>query len=326
MSFFLIDVPRPVPAECYDEAMRLLIEGLARLEGLVSIIGFGNVSSPGISDVDLLAIFEDGAHASFDAREALPEHLRYVVTHNAAAMCLSHFRQSARFTAWHKHETLWGRDVAGGYRHQLAAEERKALEVQTALEFLVTNYIDLAIQSTYGIIKLRSLLQHVKALKYDLDFLGVASGPVHERVEEMRGWIQHWFSLAPGERPVEAWLQDFLPEYERFMGTVFARDPLFLPRRDAYRIAANATLRPGEAVGRVHTGLVLPSLLGALGRKFFNLQHRLNRFEFRVPMVHEPRVALLGERFEFFTQMLDYHRRHLGRFITLSPTLVARVA
>jgi hypothetical protein len=65
--------------------------------------------------------------------------------------------------------------------------------------------------------------------------------------------------------------------------------------------------------------VVLPRALGAFGRRFFNLQHRLNRFSFTLPVVHQHEVPLIAERYVFFARMQEYHRQHFGQFNTLMP-------
>jgi hypothetical protein len=326
MTFFFTDIPRRVAREDYARANELLIGHLRQLPGLASIIGFGTVSSPGISDIDLLAVFEDGCDATFNARDVLPAEYGYLVTHNVAAMSRSHYLESPRFTAWHRQESLWGENLAAAYHCSWSPAEEQALRVQTAVEFLITNYVDMAIQQTYGIIKLRSTLQHLKALKFDLEFLAIDSGPVCDKVNELRGWIDRWFDLTPRERSIGGWLAQFFSDYESFTAAALRENPLYLPRRPVYQLSANARLLAGPSVSRHHSGLVLPSAFGALGRRFFNLQHRLNRFAFTAPMVHSHPVALIEERYRFFARVREYHRLHFGQFITLTPTLPARVA
>lgn len=326
MTFFFTDIPRRVAREDYAKANELLIGHLRRLPGLISIIGFGTVSSPGISDIDLLAIFEDGHSATFNARDVLPDRYGYLVTHNIAAMSRSHYLESPRFTAWHRQESLWGDNIAATYNYTWSPEEKQALRIQTAVEFLITNYVDMTTQHTYGIIKLRSMLQHLKALKFDLEFLGIDAGPVYDKVNELRGWIDRWFELAPDKRSLGSWLSGFFADYERFTEAALREHPLYLPPRPVYQLSANTRLLPGPAVSRSHTGVVLPSTFGALGRRFFNLQHRLNRFVFTAPIVHSHPVPLIEERYRFFQRVRDYHRLHLGQFITLTPTLPAKVA
>jgi hypothetical protein len=326
MTLYLTDLPRPVAREDYDKCIELLIGHLDKMAGLISIIGFGSVSSPGISDIDLLAVFEDGREATFYARDILPAGLGYLVTHNVAAMCRSHYLQSPRFTVWHRQESLWGEDIAVHYHYSWSQEELRALQVQTALEFLITNYIDFATQRAYGIVKLRSLLQHLKALSFDLEFLGVNCGPVFDRIQEVRGWIARWFTMSTAERPMGRWLPDFFAEYERFIDGIFQQYALYLPERAVYQLSANIRLLPGSRISQSRRGLVLPRVLGFLGRRFFNLQHRLNQFVFTAPIVHQHPIPLIAERFRFFRRVSEYHRQHFGRFMPLTPPLPAKLS
>ena len=66
--------------------------------------------------------------------------------------------------------------------------ELSAMKVQVALEFLLKFYVTLGIQRAYGVIRMRDVLLHVKALQYDLEFLGINEGAVHDGINKVLAW------------------------------------------------------------------------------------------------------------------------------------------
>ncbi len=312
-SLRFIDLPRPAAPADYAEATNLLVRRMATFPGLIGIIRFGHLTTPGISDIDLLAVFEDDAVCTADPLEDFPGRLRHLLSHNMDAMSYGFFRRTADFTFWFNSECIWGdRDRLRPVVSRTPDEER-ILKRQTAVEYLVTNTIDLTLQDTYGMVKLRSMLQHVKGLRYDLDFLDIRSGTVYERVTELREWIVRWHREAPSFAALRKWIPAFRRELTALTGDLLHRQPLYVPQRTAYRYARHITMRPAQRFGIRRRGLLLPAPPARAGRKYYNLQHRLNRWTVGVPFRHDAEDILM-RRFAYFRDMKRHNTEHFPRF------------
>jgi hypothetical protein len=310
----LTDFPRFIPIVDYEAAIEAMVAGLARLPGITAIYQIGGVSHPGISDIDLYAVFEDNACCEIDPLQNLPGGHEYLFIHHIFGTSAEHFAESQRYPFFHKYCLLHGKDQrvtdAVGSK-----EERRSLEFQSALEYMIKMYINMTVERTYGILRVRGVLLHARALVYDLDSLGVTSGRLHDLAAQALYWRQHWFERAPAaveilewhqalHQALQKWLEEFLPKY-----------PLYLPEWADRNFARNMSLEPSTHFGHVRRGIRLPLALSGLGRRYFNLQHRINQFTFLVPSTDEALMPALSRRHEFISRVSEYNSRHLPSFI-----------
>ena len=66
-----IDYPKFVPRAEYDKAIDRMVEKLKKIQGIVSVYQIGSINDPGISDIDLVAVFEDKISCNIDPRDNL---------------------------------------------------------------------------------------------------------------------------------------------------------------------------------------------------------------------------------------------------------------
>ena len=325
MSLRYNNRPVFVSRELYAEANEFLINYFQQFESLVSIYQFGNITSPGVSDIDLLLVFKDGEKCLLNGFEKFPERFKYLFTHGMMALCEKHFYQNHHYTLWSDYVFLHGKNIAVNFKEQKTPEEIRALKIQTELEFLVANYIDLKVQLTYGIIKLRSLLQHMKGIIYDLEFLDVHDGKVYDQLIELRHWIKNWFELKPTNKQITDWINNFNPAYEAFVIDMFHHYQLYLPAMENYFMARNSMLINQKEVGFKHTGIILPKQLSIIGKKYSNLQNRFNLYEFYFPIANDSPFNIVKERFLFLQEMKKYNREHLPNFMTITTSITSKI-
>lgn len=325
MSLRFINRPVFVPRKMYAEANEFLINYFKEIPSIVSIYQFGNITAPGISDIDLLLVFKDEEKCLLNGFEIFPERFNYLFTHGMMALCEKHFHQNHHYTLWSDYVFLHGKNIAADFVEKKTKEEIRALKIQTALEFLVANYIDLKVQLTYGIIKLRSFLQHMKGIIYDLEFLDVHEGKVYDQLIELRHWIKNWFKLKPTNQQITDWIKQFILSYELFVSDMFHHHQLYLPAMNNYYMARNATLKNQKNIGYKHSGIVLPKQLSIIGKKYSNLQNRFNRFEFYFPIVNDSPFPIVKKRFEFLKEMKTYNREYLLNFMTITTSITSKI-
>ena len=155
MSFTFINNPSPAKREEYDSAVNAVVQQLQNAEGLLAIYRFGNISSPGISDIDLLAVFENDVRCEMSGFEQMPPHLQKLFTHGVMALSKKHFRGRKQYTLWTDDHLVWGNAIDTSQTLSPSGEEITILKRQIAIEYLLINYIDLMIQSRYKIINIR---------------------------------------------------------------------------------------------------------------------------------------------------------------------------
>lgn len=317
-----IDRPVHIPRSFYDEAVEHLIRNCSMLPGLLSIYRFGKVNAPGISDLDILFVFEEGCYCPMNGLESLPDKFGSLFTHGIMAMGENEFEDNFRFTIWSTANCIWGKEMTRSVER--SEEEEAILKRQTAVEFLMANYIDFVVQSSYGVFKLRSFLQHMKGLAYDMDLLEVHESPLHPLIDQLRNMAADWFENKPTDDEIRDWIESFSAVFPSELDKILAKHPLMLPEGDRYTIASNMILQPGERIGFVHDGWQLPLAFSILGKSYFKLLHRTNRFLFTCPVYHE-QDSFLAERFQFLRRMKAYNREHLPRFMTMTPSINAKL-
>lgn len=322
-TYRFIDRPVAVARALYDDAIQGVMERNRDVAGLKAIYRFGNITAPGISDLDLLFVFENGASCAYNGLENLPLSHRSLFTHGIMALCEEHFQSNNYFTLWSDHELIWG-TPSKQFLQVRTTEEEQALRIQTAIEFLIANYIDLIVQKAYGIFKLRAILQHIKGIAYDLEYLGDHDCALTNPVNQLRKWIRNWFSDMPCDAELCKWIDSFLATYSNYTCEKLDIHPIYLPEMGAYTVARNISLHKGKALRYRHTGLLLPYFPPFTGRKFFKLQNRFNTFRFECPVTHQADPILIN-RFRFLQEMKAYNKRHLPNFMTITTSITAKI-
>ena len=314
-----LDKPQPEKVETYHQAVDFLLNRIIKINGVVAVYQFGNITTPGISDIDLLVIFKDNIFLDFNAFDNYPLKFRKLFTHDLDAMALSFCKRTSRYASWNNIQCLWGQDGLLGHFETASEEEIRQLKIQIALEYLVTNYVDLTVQLTYDIIKLRAFFQHLKGLHYDLEYLGYNSGNIYEKIQILRGWIKDWFIKVPSEKEISNWAKCFYDEYFIFLKSVFSHYKLYVPKKDKYVYSRNITFHPGKDINYKHSGIILPALLSKFAKKkIYNLQHRFNNFKFNIPIQHQHNFKIIEERSVYFEELKKYNKIHFPNFGTLN--------
>lgn len=316
----LTDFPRAVPKEAYDAVIDRVVGALARQPGVRSIFQIGSVSNPGISDIDFFIVFDDGARCDVNPRADLSGDELYLVNHGLFGSCAAHFAEVQKFSFFHNYHLLWGEALPVAIANP-PPDDVRVLKRQIALEYLVKMYVDSVVEATYGIARVRGFLLHIKGILYDLDFLGAGRCAMRDIVEEWVTRRDRWFARPPSTGEIRQSLARFDAELPRFIARQFAAGPFYLPPGREFAIAGNMTLAVADDFGFEHRGVTLPSLLGGLGRRYFNIQHRFNSFRFRVPARAAAESPLLDQRFRFLGGMKDYNREHLPCFMPAISSL-----
>jgi hypothetical protein len=325
-SLYIINRPLPNPRAAYDEAIENITNKLSTVEGVKAIYRFGNITTPGISDIDLLVVFKNKAKCNLNGFEDLPKKYFDLFTHGIIALSEDHFGWNNYYSVWSERHLLWGEHPDESSIPTKTVEEDRLLKHQTAIEFLLMNYIDLSVQLEYGVIKLRSLLQHLKGFRYDLEFLDIHDSWMHPMLAQLNHWILHWFEQTPSDKELVQFIHNFMKAYSPFVNELIQKEPIYLPKRNIYFVAKNMQLIPYETMGYTRKGIVLPSSLSLLfGSKYYKLQNKLNQFYFNVPMRTGTETPFIVDRFNFFSEMKNYNMQYLPNFTTLTTSITAKL-
>jgi hypothetical protein len=191
-DFRFLKLPRRLGAADYDRTRSKCVEFFSRLPNVVAVYQMGSVRHPGISDLDLIAVFSRSAGGPVpDYRSCLDERDLYTLMHSPFAIDEPSFRVVNLFFRATNLELLWGREVE---REELLHPE--PLDSLLAAEFAIRGLASLLRQLRLGQIKVRPTLCEMGSLRYDLELARLGPGEFPEaealtrRVSSLRsGWF-----------------------------------------------------------------------------------------------------------------------------------------
>ncbi|MFW9970749.1 MAG: hypothetical protein ACFFDF_11175 [Candidatus Odinarchaeota archaeon] len=311
-------IPKYIKREEYLKSIDKTVESLKNQKGIHSIFQVGNINHPGISDIDLVVVFKDNSKNDYNPSKYLTGIGRYLFTHDIAGICESHFKLTERFLYYHNINHLEGKAIKlSGER--LNTSQVEAIKIQTALEFLLSYFIDISIQLKYRVIKLRTLLQHLKAIKFDLDYLKISSGEIYVMIQQLLTWLDNWFEKPLEKKMICEWVSKFYIELKNFLEKSLIENSFYIPEWANLKIGRNVKIEFGNHVDFKFSGFCLPPRISAINKKTFNLNNRLNSFIFTIPYSNNPPNEILRERFLFFREIKDHALINFPYFTPLVP-------
>lgn len=310
--------PRPVERRDYTTAIDRMVERVARFEGCCAVYQLGSVGTPGISDVDLLVVFEDGVACSENPLAGMPEADRYLFVHALFGLSRSLFEQAQHYTTLFENcRSMWG-EALPIHAREARYGTAGPLKRQLALEYLLANYIAKTMERATGLLSVRKLFLNVKGLRYDLECLGIREGALYDLLTEALVWREAWFEMPVVVSRLEDWFRAFYRALHQTLGRVLAETPLYFPDWIEGQFARNVRVAPGAKLGFAQQGLRLPAWPGRTVQK---IRRRLLRFTFTVPVTRVCPHPVLDDRFAFLRDLKRYNARHLPHFADLDGQL-----
>ncbi len=297
-----------------------MVYRLEILSGVVAVYQVGSVSSPGISDLDLVVVFDPGISCLQNFPGTLRTKKKYLFAHSLYGTNEPLFVSAQRYTFFHNYELLYGRELR--IMSPANSGEDKILKQQIAFEFLLKMYIAMTVQKSYRVIRLRALLLEAMAIQYDLGFLGIKNGIMFDLVNEIIAMRKTWFGIKNQGKTIVHWFERFYVELKKFLEENLRQQKFFTYLNSPINVSSNILIAQGSQLEVKRKGIAIPSITApVLGTKHFNLNHRINNFHFTVPLKNENTPIAITARFELLKKMQDYNTRHLPHFQTLSSGL-----
>lgn len=319
--YSFVDFPVAVERAAYDAAVARMSQTLLGLPGVRAVYQVGGVSSPGISDLDIVAVFADDALCTVDPRAGLSAADRYLFVHDLYGVAAGQLADALRYSAFHNYRFVGGEPLPGVDGMDGAAAAGQELKTQIALEFLLRMFTNMAMQHTTGLVKLRSFLLQAKAIRYDLEFLGIKGGRLLELTDEVIDIRDRWFS-----EPVPAGrLSTLVAAYHEalcaFLGDALRVHRLYLPERRSFALSPWHTLKASGSLAWEASGEALPAVIMRLSPLLVRVQNRLCRFVFEVPAHAGDMPPAVAGRFRLVRELREHNRRRLPHFAVLTSSL-----
>jgi hypothetical protein len=313
----IIDIPQKHSIEAYKSAIEKQVDYFSKIDGVKSIYQIGGVSTPGISDIDLIIVFKDDFSFKQNPRIVNNQTANYLFTHSLYGISESDFSDSIKYTFFHNHILLYGEHIE--LINNLSQSDQLLLKQQIALEFLVKMYVNLGVQNSYKIIKLRSIFLHIKALKYDFEFLNIQPKPLLELVDLGVTFRNSWFDGKVNENDIKTWFKHLFEVYETFLETLLY-DFKFYSTNETFKVGPNINMSTSNAVGYTKKGIVFPDMFNLFDKKHVKLLNRFNSFYFSVN-AHSDVPLVIQDYFKYAEKTNQYNKLYLPYFMPLTSSL-----
>jgi len=313
MKLAFIDYPLYVPLKEYENAIDKMVLKLNKHPAILSIYQIGSVNNPGISDIDMMVIFKKGTEYKINPLKDLSISERYLFAHNLYGVTEEHFNQAQQISFFQNYKHVCGEKINFQGNHY-SFDEINILKVQIALEYLIKMYINMTIERTYGIIKVRGFLLHAKALMYDFEFLGLFSGECYKLLNNIISLRNNWFEDKIDKKVINFWHNDFYIHFSELLKNILNIKHLYIPEGGNLQITKNVTIESSGQLEYTHKGINLPKLFSKLGKRYFNIQHRFNKFNFKFPIVMNDIPKILLKRYKLINELNEYNKQRIPHF------------
>lgn len=318
MKYRLVNFPVHTSIERYDTVVEKVCNLLVRQEGLLSIYRFGSIDDPGISDIDLAAVFKDGSKCEVDPLSCLNNHERRLFAHNVFGIGEGFLKKLPHYSLFKNVSWYWGVQFelnAGSYDD--------VLKKQVALEYLLANYMARTRDKIYGVLGVRNLLLSCNAAGYDLELMNVRSGDLHDNIRELKTMRRNWFDTNYSDKEIQTWFESFYSSLTCFLAEYLKKNKLWVPEIRDYRFSRDIYIIPHNSLEYKFKGVLLPAFITRFHKKLGKLNGLVSRFRFYVPMMDcsSEEDGILNQRNIFFRLMLKNHRTDFPHFTPLVNNL-----
>lgn len=314
----LFDFPQAIPFQAYENLKQKISEKLISHPGIKSIYQLGSVQHPGISDLDLLCVFDKDARITESLLPDLSAQEKAILTHSLLGIREKDLPAALKYNFYTNYLLLQGAD-SGLEKHNNSTLSTE-LKTQIALEFLLIFHISLTVQMHRGMVKLRAFLMEAKALAFDLELLGLEDSKLMSFINEVQEMRQQYFVSVPDEKKIKTLIGNFHEELELTLGKALQKHTFYLPYAQA-RLNKNTLFKQQIEFSISAKGIKLPAQLFFLGRKYFNLQNRWQHFEIGMPYSVPESGSELEKRFQLFSKIQADLKENFPHFIPLTAKL-----
>lgn len=312
----LIDIPRYIPQEKYDQLIEKLVCHLSSFSQIQSIYQIGSIKNLGISDLDILCVFKDNDDLSTLHLPELTIDEKYILTHQLFGIRESELKSIQNLNFYTNYHLLSGKDLLLGEPEKLSKE----LKTQIALEFLIMFYLSLDRQNYSKVFKLRAFLLEAKAIDFDLNLLGITDGKLHDLVKKVQEIRKDFFSNNYSQEFLSNLIQGFYLALRGSIKDLIKTEVFYLPKTQI-RISKNMIIRQSDKFSVDTNGLKIPSFLSFFGKTFFKVQNKLLTHIYDIPFELPTEKSMIDIRFQLFSEIHQSNRLDYPKFIPLTSKL-----
>jgi hypothetical protein len=317
MTLKYIDHPVKISVSQYEDLKVKLISQLLAQDNIISVYQMGSVKHPGISDLDIICVFTNESQCHENFRINLDVDEKNILTHGLFGIEEKDLVKSMSHNLISNLKHLGGKDLGLNKAGICTSDEFKK---QIALEYLVKMLVTINAQVTMRIVKLRAFLLLAKAIEFDLQLLNIKSGKLYDLVQQVIEYRNNWYSNKPSNKDITDLVLRFNKELKLFLEKELLVSDLYLPAV-TFNLPGNFIIQKDDEFSVVHRGMVLPNQFSFLGKKYINLQFKLNSFSYKIPFNIPTENSAHNERFKFSKNLVNTNKKQFPRFLPLTTSL-----
>jgi hypothetical protein len=312
-----IDYPENIDKLAYDNLKQKIVSNLKSFSQVKSIYQMGSVKEPGISDLDIICVFEENSNCNINIRNELSAEEKKILTHSLFGVEKNYFEQARNYNLISNLNLLHGDNIQ---TDSTFSPTNDKIQRQIALEYMLRMYLSLSEQVYYGVVKLRSFLLLGKAIAFDLELLKINSGKLYDLVNKILNYRSTWFTKTPSPEMLENLIISFLNELEFLLKNEFHKNYFYLPI-DPITFPEGYSIHQSDKFKYVREGFILPSMFSVLGKKYINLQRRFNTVKYFIPFEIPLVESEIDNRFVFGRKLYEINNERYLHFMPLNSSL-----
>ena len=318
MKYNLINFPVYYDRDKYQTAIDKAVEIISGEKSVKTIYNFGKIRNPGISDADILVVFEDNQSCNLNLLAQIGGNNRYYFTHTQLGMPESMLQQIYKYQLHVSLDLIYGQAVSF-HKVNHTDEERLLLQKQIALEYMVNACLKNYRIRYDGTIKVRSLLLEAFAIRHDLKWLGITSGKLFDLIEQVVLWRNTWFENKPSNNEIVNWFENYCVELEESLKNIFSTYQFFIPKESLRYRDARILQSQKFFVSPLQFPSFIYKFLPVLPQKF--IKKKVNMYNMYIPCkVAEPE-SFLAQRFSFLKECDSYNKKQLPHFYPFTTVM-----
>jgi hypothetical protein len=314
MKYLLTGLPGFVTPDEYHAAIERMKNQLASIKSVRSVFRVGGISTPGISDIDFYVVFRDNTEYKINPVLNINSADRYLFTHNLFGTCYSLAKKMEKYTYFGNYDLIHGEPMSMN-EYESDPANIQILKNQIALEYLIKAYLSISMGIATGVIKIRSLLLHAKALNYDLAFLNLTNCKLAEILQEILLIRNSWFKIDDVTAKIEKLIDPYHEELHNLISQQVASLKFYTGNSVSVKISSRIQMVNSWKIHLKYKGLIFPPNLNVFSSKFMKLQNRFVKWQLGVPLTTDKEPEILKERRKTIAEGIAYNNNNLPGFL-----------
>lgn len=164
---YFIKQPIYCEKEIYQSSIQKILQGALEIKNVAAVFQIGNISSPGISDLDIVIVLRgNDSLPNINITKRLTCREKYVLMHGIFVVPVSFWQHRHFFYIYDNLKHLWGDDFSEPTIDP-SPEFRLLLRKRFAIQHIIKVYVSICAQQSVYSLKVRPLLCELHALRYD---------------------------------------------------------------------------------------------------------------------------------------------------------------